>query len=64
LRGIADLQGLEGGAGEELDYDEKEDFQDDDDVNTFYRDQEEEEEAKATEVSFWPKYTPAAKRLS
>ena len=36
---------------EELDYDEKEDFQDDDDVNTFYRDQEEEEEAKRTEVS-------------
>lgn len=51
----AKTQGLEGGAGEELDYDEKDDFQDDDDVNTFYRDQDEEEEAKATEVSlqFW-----------
>lgn len=42
---------MEGGVDEELDYDEKEDFQDDDDVNTFHHDREEEEEAKATEVS-------------
>lgn len=36
---------------EELDYDVAEDFQDDDDVNTFYHDQEEEEETKYQEVS-------------
>lgn len=42
---------MEGGADEDLDYDFNEDFQDDDDVNTFYRDEEEEEEAKLQEVS-------------
>lgn len=42
---------MEGGIDEELDYDVNEEFQDDDDVNTFYRDAEEEEEMKLQEVS-------------
>lgn len=46
-----DTQGLEGGADEELDYDVNEDFQDDDDVNTFYRNADEEEDAKLQDVS-------------
>jgi transcription initiation factor TFIIF subunit alpha len=41
---------MEGGLDEELDYDFNEEFQDDEDVNTFYRDAEEEEEAKLQEV--------------
>jgi transcription initiation factor TFIIF subunit alpha len=41
---------MEGGLDEELDYDVNEEFQDDEDVNTFYRDAEEEEEAKLQEV--------------
>jgi transcription initiation factor TFIIF subunit alpha len=43
-------RGLEGGADEELDFDANEHFQDDDDVNTFYRNEDEEEEAKLQEV--------------
>jgi transcription initiation factor TFIIF subunit alpha len=35
---------------EELDYDVNEDFQDDEDVNTFYRDENEDEDAKLHEV--------------
>ena len=61
VRGVAitfgrDLksQGLEGGADEELDYDFEEEFQDDEENNTFYRDQEEEDEAKFQEVSKSP----------
>ncbi|WRT65928.1 uncharacterized protein IL334_002879 [Kwoniella shivajii] len=42
-------RGLEGGIDEELDFDEAEHFQDDDDVNTFYRNVEEEDEAKEAE---------------
>ncbi|WWC88121.1 uncharacterized protein L201_003025 [Kwoniella dendrophila CBS 6074] len=42
-------RGLEGGIDEELDFDETEHFQDDDDVNTFYRNVEEEDEAKEAE---------------
>ncbi|KAK8865657.1 hypothetical protein IAR55_000802 [Kwoniella newhampshirensis] len=42
-------RGLEGGVDEELDFDEAEGFQDDDDNNTFYRDVNEEEEAKELE---------------
>ncbi|WWD18160.1 hypothetical protein CI109_102609 [Kwoniella shandongensis] len=42
-------RGLEGGIDEELDFDEAEGFQDDDDNNTFYRDVNEEEEAKELE---------------
>lgn len=41
---------MEGGADEELDYDEAQDFQDDDDVNTFYHNADEEEEAKLQDV--------------
>lgn len=47
----ADNKGMEGGADEELDFDENEAFQDDDDVNTFYHNQEDEEEAKLQDVS-------------
>ncbi|WVQ85602.1 hypothetical protein IAT38_007768 [Cryptococcus sp. DSM 104549] len=42
-------RGLEGGIDEELDFDEAEEFQDDDDNNTFYRDAREQEEARETE---------------
>ena len=48
---MADTQGLEGGAEEELDYDVNEDFQDDEDLNTFYRNEDEEEDAKLQDVS-------------
>lgn len=44
-------RGLEGGVEEELDYDVADDFQDDEDSNTFYIDQEEVEEKKLQEVS-------------
>ncbi|ODO07389.1 transcription initiation factor TFIIF subunit alpha [Cryptococcus wingfieldii CBS 7118] len=40
---------LEGGVGEELDFDEAEEFQDDDDNNTFYNDAREQEEARELE---------------
>lgn len=40
---------LEGGLDEELDYDMNEDFQDDEDSNTFYVNREEEEEKKLQE---------------
>ncbi len=46
----ADHQGLEGGVDEELDYDVNDDFQDDEEKNTFYRNEEEEEDAKLQEV--------------
>ncbi|WVQ97202.1 hypothetical protein IAU59_004312 [Kwoniella sp. CBS 9459] len=42
-------RGLEGGIDEELDFDEAEEFQDDDDVNTFYRNAEEEDVAREAE---------------
>ncbi|KIR43224.1 transcription initiation factor TFIIF subunit alpha [Cryptococcus deuterogattii 99/473] len=42
-------RGMEGGVDEELDFDEAEEFQDDDDNNTFYRDVREEEEARELE---------------
>ncbi|WVF70835.1 hypothetical protein IAT40_005629 [Kwoniella sp. CBS 6097] len=42
-------RGLEGGIDEELDFDEAEEFQDDDDVNTFYRNAEEEDAAREAE---------------
>lgn len=42
-------QGMEGGVDEELDFDEAEEFQDDDDNNTFYRDVREEDEARELE---------------
>lgn len=41
---------MEGEADEELDYDVNEDFQDDEENNTFYRDENDEEEAKVLEV--------------
>jgi len=47
-RGIG--RGLEGDFDEELDYDANEDFQDDEDSNTFYVDKGEEEEKKLQEV--------------
>jgi transcription initiation factor TFIIF subunit alpha len=48
------IQGMEGGVDEELDYDFNEEFQDDEENNTFYRDADEEEEAKLQEVRmFW-----------
>lgn len=40
---------MEGGVDEELDFDEAEEFQDDDDNNTFYRDAREEDEARELE---------------
>lgn len=43
-------RGLEGGVDEELDYDANEDFQDDEDSNTFYFNKEEDEEKKLLEV--------------
>ncbi|WWC68393.1 uncharacterized protein I206_102319 [Kwoniella pini CBS 10737] len=42
-------RGLEGGIDEELDFDETEHFQDDDDVNTFYRNADEEDQAREAE---------------
>jgi hypothetical protein len=48
----ANVQGMEGGADEELDFDENEAFQDDDDVNTFYHNPEDEDEAKLQDVSW------------
>ncbi|GMK60100.1 hypothetical protein CspeluHIS016_0903170 [Cutaneotrichosporon spelunceum] len=42
-------RGLEGGVDEELDYDANDDFQDDDDVNTFYHDADADEEKKLQE---------------
>ncbi|OCF42449.1 transcription initiation factor TFIIF subunit alpha [Kwoniella heveanensis CBS 569] len=42
-------RGLEGGIDEELDFDEAEEFQDDDEVNTFYRNAEEEDAAREAE---------------
>ncbi|OWZ55292.1 transcription initiation factor TFIIF subunit alpha [Cryptococcus neoformans c45] len=42
-------RGMEGGVDEELDFDEAEEFQDDDDNNTFYRDAREEDEARELE---------------
>jgi len=47
----ADIQGLEGGFDEELDYDMNDDFQDDDDNNELYRNEDEEEDSKRVEVS-------------
>ncbi|RSH92734.1 hypothetical protein EHS25_008180 [Saitozyma podzolica] len=49
-------RGMEGGLDEELDYDFNEEFQDDEDVNTFYRDAEEEEEAKLQEERMKKEY--------
>lgn len=48
---IADMQGMEGGEDEELDYDVNEDFQDDEDNNNFHRNEEDEEEQKRIDVS-------------
>lgn len=42
-------RGLEGGVDEELDYDMNDDFQDDEDSNTFYHNKEEDEEKKLQE---------------
>jgi hypothetical protein len=47
-------RGLEGGFDEELDFDVNEEFQDDEDSNTFYINKDEEDEKKIQEVRCLP----------